>query len=143
MEDPSFDMTHIVLVEGDSPSFEMTQPEPGAFERATIAAYEPDRVAIDVEAASAGALVLSDAYEPGWSANLDGHTLPVTYANRVMRAVAVPPGRHRVLMTYQPPGFAAGALLSAFGGLTLLGLAIVERRRKGPSVSRFNTLAPS
>jgi hypothetical protein len=129
MEDPTFDLARTVLLEAPLPAgFAAPAPAPpGAAERATIVAYEPNRVVIEVEAASAAVLVLSDTLHPGWTARLDGRAVPLAHANRVMRALPVPAGRHRVEMRYLPSTFVAGALLSLAAGLGL-GAAAWRRR---------------
>jgi uncharacterized membrane protein YfhO len=71
-----------------------------------------DRLAVDVDMSAPGWLVLVEAWEPGWSAHVDGTPAPVLRANGLFRAVAVPVGRHRVDLTYQPPALRAGLALT-------------------------------
>ena len=55
---------------------------------------------------------------------------PVYRVNRAMRGAAVGAGRHRLVYTYRPRSFLAGAGLSAAGlaALTALGLAVRSGR---------------
>ena len=65
----------------------------------------PNRVAFEVETSAPGYLVLADTWYPGWSATVDGRTVPVLRANIAFRAVALPePGKHRVVFSYYPVG---------------------------------------
>ena len=48
----------------------------------------------------AGFLVVSDTWLRGWSATLDGESVPVLRANYAFRAVGVPAGRHEVVFRY-------------------------------------------
>jgi hypothetical protein len=130
LEDPAFDLRRAALLEAPLPAGAAAPapPPPGSAERAAIVAYTPDRVEIEVEAASAGVVVLSDTLHPGWSARVDGRAAPLVHANRVMRAVPVGPGTHRVVMRYLPTSFVAGAGLSGLAVLAL-GLAAWRGRR--------------
>lgn len=134
MESPDFDLRRVALLDAEPPAeFAQVEPAPpGARERASIVRYEPNRVEIEVQAATAAVLVLSDVLQPGWRARVDGQPAPLVHANRVMRAVPVPPGSHRVVMTYLPRTFVLGALVSAIALASLLGLQLRGRRRSGP-----------
>jgi hypothetical protein len=130
MESASFDIARVALVEGDAVAPKTASPREGDAEEVSITTYEPNRVALDVLAASPGLVVLSDAYEPGWTATLDGAPALLVPANRIMRAVPVAPGEHQLIMTYWPPGLTAGTWLTACGSLALLGMAIAPRWRR-------------
>jgi hypothetical protein len=86
----------------------------------------PNRVALEVETSAPGYLVLADTWYPGWSATVDGHTVPVQRANIAFRAVALPePGKHRVVFSYYPVGLNAGLAMSL---TTVVLLAVVYFR---------------
>ena len=104
--------------------------------RAWLTSDRPQRIAIAVEAATDAWLVLADAWFPGWTATLDGTPTPVLRANYLVRAVAVPAGRHEVVFSYDPPGYATGRAVSG-GTWGVLGAALVlagllGRRRRHP-----------
>jgi hypothetical protein len=90
-----------------------------------------DRVSLEVEASSAGFVVLADAFDPGWRATVDGRQVPILRANVAFRAVAVPGGRHAVEMVYRPRGAARGVLLTGVGLLALLAAAVAGGWRGG------------
>jgi len=75
--------------------------------------YSPSRLAIEVEQAYDGLLVLSENYYPGWQAKVDGREVPIVRTNAVLRAVEVPAGEHRVEMAFKPVSVALGAAISA------------------------------
>lgn len=87
----------------------------------------PDRLEMDVRLDGAGYLVMTESFDPGWSARLDGQPAPLLRANLAFRALAVPAGEHRVELRYRPPGFALGASLSGASALVLLALAWRKR----------------
>ena len=105
----------------------------------------PQRVTIVVEAATDSWLVLADAWFPGWTATLDGVPVPVLRANYLVRAVAVPAGRHEIVFSYDPPGYATGRSISvaAWGVLavTLLLVVIIVRQtaNSGDHYARVDT----
>jgi hypothetical protein len=132
LESPDFDLRRHALLEQELPlDFQPAHPPPGALERASIVRYEPNRVEISVRAAAPAILVLSDLFAPGWTARIGEHELPVLPANRVMRAVPVPAGRHLVEMSYRPPGLLAGAAISTTSLIGLGVMALRFRRRSG------------
>jgi hypothetical protein len=62
-----------------------------------------------------GWLVVSETFDPGWSARLDGAPVALQLAQGVFMAVALPPGAHRLELDYQPPRLRLGLGLA---GLT-------------------------
>ena len=101
--------------------------------------YEPDTLTIEVSSPAEGYLVLSDPFYPGWRADVDGHAATLLQANYAFRAVAVPPGVHRVTMSFQPVPWLAGLAISALTVLVLLillGLALWRERRGQGSADR-------
>jgi hypothetical protein len=79
-----------------------------------------DEVVCEVLAPTAGYLLLSDTYYPGWQAFVDGGPAEILRANYVFRAVALVPGKHLVEFRYRPQSLAAGFALSMIALLTLL-----------------------
>lgn len=107
----------------------------GLDEHADIISYEPERVIIDVQAASDGYLVLTDAWDPGWVALENGTTLPIARADVIFRAVRVSAGHHLLEFDYRPLSFYVGLVLSGIG-LAILGIVcagIVLVRLRAPS----------
>ncbi len=126
MEGSDFDIRKTVLIEKELPKqFPNPEPQlPDAEERAEIKRYEPNRVEIEVKAASQAVLVLSDTFYPGWKATVDGKDTPMIHANRVMRALPIQKGEHKVVMTFLPKSFILGAIIS-FISILLLAVASV------------------
>jgi hypothetical protein len=110
-----------VLLEG-APA---TGPQPNGLRStpATIVERTPSRLVIAARAAQAGWLVLSEAYFPGWRAEVDGRPVEIVPADLAFRAVALPPGDHRVTFTYEPEGLRPGAAISLASLILLVALA--------------------
>ena len=85
--------------------------------------FGANRVVLVVESDGPAEVALRDGWAPGWTARVDGRPAPIR-ARGKNRAVPVPPGRSRVVMTYRPPGLASTLLLS---GLALAATAWLAR----------------
>src|SRR5205823_3323642 len=87
-----------------------------------VRVYRANEVRLEVQAPSAGVVVLKDSYFPGWQAWVDGQPSPVLRVDGLVRGVVVPTaGRHEVQVVYRPESFVRGIVL---GALTLLLLVL-------------------
>ena len=104
-------------------------------ESCSITHYSPQRVEIEASLTEPGCLVFNDTFYPGWSAVrvTDGVTkaFSIYRANRVMRAVLLPAGQHRVIYTYRPQRVAIGGVVSGCAWLVLVAYA-TRWARKSP-----------
>lgn len=92
---------------------------------AKIVVDEPEHVEVETGSQGPAYLVLADTFDPGWSATVDGRTVPIRPAWLTFRAVYLSAGRHRVAFTYRPAGFATGlgvSLLALVLSAVILGL---------------------
>lgn len=136
-------VTHNVKREADATAFlQMRSPEPnaeiyiadgpefetdvgqGLGEQAEIVLYEPERVVVETKLDSEGYLVLTDAWDPGWSVLVDGAPASITRADVIFRAVLLEEGSHRVEFLYRPRAFYIGLILSGIG-IALLGIVML------------------
>ncbi|MEO8608735.1 MAG: YfhO family protein [Chloroflexota bacterium] len=102
---------------------------------ATILAYTPERVDIQVDSTDEGFLLLTDTYYPGWVATVNGEMTPIYKADVMFRAVKVPPGKSTVIFEYKP-GWWPGILI--LGAVTwLLALLIGFILFRNPLKSRL------
>jgi hypothetical protein len=99
--------------------------EPGGL--ATISRFEAERIAITVESASPALLVLSEPWYPGWTARVNGTSVPCIPANAWMRAVLVPAGKSQVEMTFHSTYLLLGSVIS-LAALALVILLLARRR---------------
>lgn len=124
-----FDPRQVALLPpGEAPP--ALEPAAGA-DRVTWIEREPGRLVLDVEAGSAGLLVLSEIHHPYWSATMDGEPADVRRVDFALRGIAVPAGRHRIVSEFHDPYLRYGAWGSGIGVLLLAGfLAATWRRRE-------------
>lgn len=102
---------------------------PGAEGTARVTRYEDTHVEIDTDAAGRRLLVLSDLDYPGWRAAIDGAPARIVRADRGLRGVALPAGRHRVTFTFAPQSVRIGAWLTLASAAALVALAWTGRSR--------------
>jgi hypothetical protein len=101
--------------------------------RAEIASYGLHQVVVDVETPGPALLRLADLWYPDWHARVDGRPAPILRADYLLRAVAVPAGRHRVEFRYQSAAVRAGLVMSLVSltlSLALLGAGWLQHRRR-------------
>lgn len=108
---PAVDFHATVLLE-DPPGADKRGRRPG-----TVAILATTNTRIEIEATSpdGGFVVLNDVWHPWWTATVDGARVPLLQANVLFRAVAVPPGRHRVVFEFRPLEGVANAVRQRIG----------------------------
>jgi hypothetical protein len=89
-----------------------------------------DRVELQVSADRPTVVIVRDAFAPGWTATVGDAPAPVLRADGRYKAVPIPAGRSRVVLTYAPPGLGGGLAVGgmALAGVLLLGLSRRARR---------------
>jgi hypothetical protein len=97
--------------------------------RSQIIKFEPERIQIETESPIAAWLVLAEAWYPGWTATVDGQSVPCLPSNVWMRAIPVPAGLHKIVLVYQSNYLRLGALLTF---LSLLAVVLVLRFSRVP-----------
>lgn len=85
-----------------------------------VAEPNPQTIVIEAQMNSPGYLVVADTWYPGWTATVNGQEVPVRPANLQFRAVALPAGRHEVVLSYRPWTVTAGYAMSSVGLLAAL-----------------------
>jgi hypothetical protein len=84
---------------------------------------------IVVRAAGPGLLVLSEGYDPGFSARVDGRAAPILRVNGDRMGVMLEVGTHRVVLTHRARGLWAGLVLATLGAAGLAVALLAARRR--------------
>ncbi len=117
------DLRRVALVEAaDARGVE--SPKGGRASRAAVVSAVGSRM--EVRGEGPGVLVVSESYDPGWRAELDGAPARVLRVNQASLGIVLGPGAHRVLFEHRPRGFGLGLAIAALaaGGL---GLALLRR----------------
>jgi len=145
LRDQNRDYTKEAIIEGTNLA-EVSTPlgSNATKELVQIAERDSDSVTILAQNRSAGYLVLTDTYYPGWRATVDGKAAPLYPANYAFRAVYLPTaGRHQIRFVYKPQSFdwgcrlmTLGLLVSCFCLLLDLGRQLARRKRIHNSLAR-------
>ena len=95
-----------------------------------LVGYEPNHLVYEYQSQLPQMVVFSEIYySKGWNAYIDGELTPHIRANYVLRAMAVPTGKHEVVFKFEPLTYARGegiALASSIG-IVLLVLGVVVK----------------
>lgn len=94
------------------------------------AARESGRIMVECELDEPRSLIIRETCDAGWCAELDGRPVPVGRHRGVFLAVAVPAGRHRLALRYDPPEVRTAVWTSC------LGLCAVVFALTGPALFR-------
>jgi hypothetical protein len=132
----SVDPAVTALLEVEPPP--LRQPADPAADAATVTDYEADRMRLATHTDADGLLVLSEVYDPGWRAYVDGERVPVYVADHVLRAVPLPAGEHVVELRYEPTSLRLGLWITAAAFLVMPVLLLLRwrlRRAGAPPLS--------
>ncbi len=113
--DSSYDLKSLLLEE--KPNIQISQSVPGSVE---LLNYGPDEVKFKIEVKSNQLIFLSDTYNKGWNAYVDGQKTKILRAHYVFRAVEIPSGSSVLEFKYEPIAFKYGLRL------TILGLILIS-----------------
>lgn len=106
-----------------------------------LTSYHPEELCYTVTSQKGGIVVFSEIYYPhGWKATVDGIETPIARADYVLRAIYVPAGEHRVVMSFKPASIAITETIAwcgfgLFALLLLLNLFAVYRKKKAGALS--------
>jgi uncharacterized membrane protein YfhO len=97
--------------------------------RAKVVSRGPGDYVIEAENDADAYVVLSEAYYPGWSAEVDGRSVDVVPANHLIQAVRLPPGKHVVRFSYRSRFLIAGMAIAALAATVPFAIVLVRRCR--------------
>jgi hypothetical protein len=116
--EPAFDPAAVAVLESDPGSIPAVDGPDGT---ATYREASPEDVRIEAEASVPSILLVRNAWDEGWSATLDGRSVPVLRTDGFLQGIALAPGRHDIRLTYREPAIGTGIALS---GIAWLGFAV-------------------
>ena len=115
---------------------ELSTEAPGAVGEGNLirlTAYEANALTFESNNTEDGVAVFSDIYYPGWTCTIDGEPTTIHRADYVLRAVAIPAGKHQIEFQFDPQSVHTTETI-AYVALGLLAivvlLAIVNEVRK-------------
>jgi len=93
-----------------------------------IDSYKPGTTQLHVETSVPTLLFISDVYDKGWQATIDGKKTDIYRADYDFIAVSVPMGTHEIQLQYAPKSFQWG-LYIAFTSFGILCLLVLLRKK--------------
>jgi hypothetical protein len=120
-----FDPDENVVLEKDPGIPSSTGPSGG---RAVYEQVSTQTAKVEVSAPRPSLVLIRNVFDRNWRARVDGETAPVLAADYLIQAVAVPSGRHTVVLEYHDPWVERGLAGSAFGLLALVVAYLFVRR---------------
>ncbi len=103
----------------------------GAFDAVEVVA-SPNRFEMQTDSAFDGILVLTEAHDAGWRVTVDGESASVLVADHALLGVPLPSGRHRVVLSYTPPGLGLSVAATGLALVIWFALLLAGRRRATP-----------
>jgi hypothetical protein len=130
IEDDESQINRLLSDEFDATSTVVLQEPPSVAPQAgagslSVVQYSANSMTIETEAMAPKLLFVSDTYDAGWRALVDGKEAPIYRANFDFRAIPVPGGKHTIVMYYWPRSFTMSLYVATLGvtGLVLLMVA--------------------
>lgn len=127
MTDSDTDFSHKVFISEKSP---VPLPEPenesGFISSAVITKYTPNEVFIETKCSAGAWLVFTDAYNSGWSAQVDSASVQIYPANILFRTVYVDQGEHTVKFNYFSRYMKNGLIISFVSVLICASIIVLE-----------------
>ena len=121
---PGVAARHAILLPGEAEAADRVRREG----RARIVARSPDTLAVAAQLPSRGVLVVLEAFDEGWSAEVDGRPAEVLRGNGLFRAVRLEAGEHEVRFRYRPWSWRAGRALSLAGAVAAAATLLASAR---------------
>jgi hypothetical protein len=123
---PRFDGRRVAVTESALPGLpQASRTVPPAGASASLRSYGAERIVIDARASAPSLVVLTDDYYPGWTATVDGRPVPIQRVDYLLRGISIGPGRHTIVMSYQPTSWTIGWIISVICLLGILGAVAV------------------
>ncbi len=113
----------VAVVEGDLPA--MSEPATQPTSSVAMSSFTPQHVSYDATTSADGFLVMSEIYEPGWKAYLDGEEVEIYPTDVALRGIALPAGDHIVDLRYEPTSLRVGFAVSLVAHVLMVGVLIV------------------
>lgn len=111
MTSGQIDLRTTAVLEAEPP--DLAPASDPAADAATVTNWEPDEMALTVTTGAPGLMMLSEIYDSGWRAFVDGEEVDLYVADHALRAVPVPVGEHTVELRYDPLALRVGLPITA------------------------------
>lgn len=133
LRSPEFDPNRLLLVNGAGPTAPVPSADSPALPTPVFTKYSSKHLEIAAETPVPAILLMNDRHSANWKVWVDGQPAELLRCNHLMRGVLLQPGKHSVVMKFQPPVAGLYPTLGAIAlSVGLIGfLAVESLRRKG------------
>lgn len=119
------------LLEAPPPPLQEPESIAADAESARVVVQEPDFMVVEASVAADGLLLLSQIWDPGWTATIDGQSVPISQANYIFSAIPLRPGDSTIELRYTPPFLWPGLAISLGSAASLiLGITFLSQRER-------------
>ena len=131
-DEKSFDPARTAVVEYTSPELaeDLTRVGKGTVK---ILSIENDRWLLEGNTDSPAFLVISQSFDPGWIAYVDGRKTPLLATDYILQGLKIPAGASRIELRYFPTSFIFGAGITAISFVVvvfMVGWSLLRRKGK-------------
>lgn len=130
MKSEHFDPLKTVVLEGDPKRSGTGSGVEGTHDICEVLSYASERVTLKTFSDSAGYLVVSEIFYPGWAALVDGRGRDVTRGNYLFRVIPLEKGNHEVTLYFVSWPFRVGGVISLVTLASTACLLWLLRRRR-------------
>lgn len=102
--------------------------------------YKPNKLVYEAEVSNSEFAVFSEVFYPkGWKATIDGKESEIIRVNYILRGLIIPSGKHEIVFSFEPPGYATANVISLVSSsiLILFGLWVIGRLFSGKLPGRI------
>ena len=96
----------------------------------TVDSYSSTHINGHIDVSRAGELILSVAYEPGWTILVDGEEVQPGLFDDTFISLSLTEGEHTIEMRYRPAGLTIGIIVSLICLAIFAAIVLLERRRR-------------
>ena len=125
----------VAFVDGPVPA--VSAPAAGSpADSAVVTSSAPESITVQATLNAPGLLVLSEVWDKGWNAYVDGKKTEVLKTNGALRGVALAAGEHTVTFRYEPREMTIGLIVTGIAAIAMLASFVLAglyglRRRGG------------
>lgn len=91
-------------------------------------------VKISLQAKNEGFLLISDSFDPGWKAKIDGNPVKVYRTDASLMGLHIPTGDHQIELSYLPDSFIRGSIITLCATIAALLLYFILKYRQAHEV---------
>lgn len=125
LDDEDFNPRAIAILPPKSPI--VSSGEEGIFTNVQIVKAAPGRLILETASGSAGLLVVSQPFYPGWQAWVDGQRAPIHRVDYMLQGISLAAGNHRVELEYHMSLLPGIVSLVVLAGCIVIWIVVTRR----------------